>query len=90
MFGTSLDFKLADFGLSCHVHHRPKGFAGTLHYSSPKLVDYYHSYRKSRAPPPLPSNPFKDDVYSVAITVSEVLETIGYNWRSFKRHDSNS
>ena len=42
IFKASFDFKLGDFGLGCHVHNRPKGYAGTLHYSSPKLANYYH------------------------------------------------
>ena len=37
IYGPELDFKLADFGLSCHCDRRSKGFAGTPDYSSPKL-----------------------------------------------------
>lgn len=39
----------------------------------------------SRKPLAPLSNAFKDDVYSVALTVTEVLEQIKYNWRSTLR-----
>jgi serine/threonine protein kinase len=77
LFGPCLDFKLADFGLSCPSQLRPHGFAGTPEYCSPLLKDYYNSRTTSRRPP---SNPFKDEVYAVGVTANEVLRAIGYLW----------
>ena len=81
IFGEELEFKIADFGLSCPADKRPKGFAGTLEYSSPILQQYYNS-RTVRYEPP--SNPFKDEVYSAALTVEDVLRKIKPIWEREK------
>jgi len=78
IFGEHLDFKLADFGLSCKAHERPNYFAGTPDYSSPMLQEYHRAKIANRKHI---SNAFKDDVYSVGLTVNKVLENIGHKWR---------
>jgi serine/threonine protein kinase len=78
IFGPRLAFKIADFGLSCKAHQRPAGFAGTLEYCSPMLQEFHRAQLPNRRPI---SNAFKDDVYSVGLTVSEVLRGIGHDWR---------
>lgn len=65
MFGDKLDFKLADFGLSCKAHNRPTGFAGTPLFCSPGLKDFYRNGDHRRQ---AKTNPYKDDVYSFALT----------------------
>lgn len=35
------------------------------------------------------SNAFKDDVYSVALTITEVLDHIKYNWKTKLRKDDD-
>jgi serine/threonine protein kinase len=79
LFGKGLDFKLADFGLSCNVRNRPNGFAGTPHYCSPRLQKYHEERNNLKSPL---TNAYKDDVYSVGVTVQEVLERIHFNWNS--------
>jgi serine/threonine protein kinase len=70
IFGEHLEFKLADFGLACESAKRPKGFAGTLSYCSPWLR-IYHQRGDNHANHM--SEPFKDEVYSLAKTVDEAL-----------------
>ena len=77
IFGPSLEFKLADFGLTCQSSQRPNGFNGTPEYCSPLLREYYHTRTSNKRPP---SNAFKDEVYSIGIVVKEVLASIGYKW----------
>lgn len=79
IFGTGLQFKIADFGLSCNAGRRPNAFVGSPHYSSPMLREFYYN-PKSFAKKPL-TNAFKDDVYSVGVTVNEVLRKINFNFR---------
>lgn len=79
VFGSGLDFKMADFGLSCDAHRRPFGFAGTPHYSSPKLLEYYRFPKNSQRP--VITNAYKDDVYSAGMTADEVLQRLGFNWK---------
>jgi serine/threonine protein kinase len=71
IFDQNLEFKLADFGLSCNGFQRPKGFAGTVTYCSPGLRRFYNSGDHSL--PPI-TNAFKDDVYSFALTSEEVIK----------------
>jgi len=66
IFGEGLEFKLSDFGLSCYSGMRPEGYAGTLHYSSPQLKRFYDKKDKKLKPV---SDPYKDDVYSMGVTV---------------------
>lgn len=70
IFGQHLEFKLADFGLACESSKRPRGFAGTLAYCSPWLR-IYHQRGDNHANHM--SEPFKDEVYSIAKTVEEAL-----------------
>ena len=70
IFGDRLKFKLADFGLSCNANEIPPGFAGTPRFCSPALKKYYnHGNRWQVAN----TDPYKDDVYSFAVTTSEVI-----------------
>lgn len=74
IFGPKLDFKLIDFGLACRSDQRPHGFSGTYHYSSPYLKRVHDCGRKI----PLISNGFKDDVFSLGITISEIMKCKRY------------
>lgn len=65
VFGNGLEFKLGDFGLSCRAYDRPRGFAGTPTYCSPGLKRFYQEGDLNLKPP---TNAFKDDVYSFAVT----------------------
>ena len=73
LFGDGLDFKLADFGLSCCAYNRPVGFAGTPHYCSPALNAFKRHGDKRRVPL---TNPYKDDVYSLGVTGKEVYASL--------------
>ena len=77
VFGPELDFKLADFGLSRHVDEiSPSSFQGTPEYCSPILFDYYNKCKKTRYPGRRPlSNCFKDDVYSLGLTIKQLLKS---------------
>ena len=70
LYGQQMDVKIADFGLSCHCAQRPFGYNGTPDYSSPILQEYYRSGCTWR--PPL-SDAFKDDVYSLGLTIRDVI-----------------
>jgi len=67
IFGPNLDFKIADFGLSCHASKRTKGFAGTLHYASPALKIFSEHGDRRHSPF---TDAFKDDVYSLGVTAT--------------------
>ena len=80
IFGPGLDFKVADFGLSCNAGRRPNAFVGSPHYCSPKLQEFYYN-PKSFSKKPL-TNAFKDDVYSVGLTVNEVLLKLNFDYKN--------
>ena len=77
IFGPELEFKLADFGLSCHADEiSPSGFQGTPEYCSPILFEYYNKCKKTKYPGRRPlSNCFKDDVYSLGLTIQQLLKS---------------
>ena len=63
-------WKLADFGLAINTkeNKNDESIAGSIEYASPKLKIKFRS-RNAK----IKTNPFKDDVYSLGITLVEIL-----------------